>query len=146
MALAYLLGSDYSEGVRGVGIVNAMEIMQAFCGLNRNLDVDRKEQVSRGGVHERVTFVMNGLERFKGWLNESADFSNVRKRRKLKKNHHQKCVDESDVSDEEGEEGKGKEKEEAGGQVARGFSRKEGVDTDMHAHVSHFSNCTRMCG
>jgi hypothetical protein len=30
--LALLLGSDYTEGVRGVGIVNSMEILQAFPG------------------------------------------------------------------------------------------------------------------
>lgn len=30
--LALLLGSDYTQGVRGVGIVNAMEIMHAFPG------------------------------------------------------------------------------------------------------------------
>ncbi|PXF43208.1 DNA repair protein UVH3 [Gracilariopsis chorda] len=32
--LAYLLGSDYTPGVRGVGIVNAMEILEAFPGIN----------------------------------------------------------------------------------------------------------------
>jgi DNA excision repair protein ERCC-5 len=30
VALAYFLGSDYCEGVNGVGIVNALEILQAF--------------------------------------------------------------------------------------------------------------------
>lgn len=30
VAMAYLLGSDYAEGVRGIGIVNAMEIVRAF--------------------------------------------------------------------------------------------------------------------
>mmetsp|Transcript_10905 Transcript_10905/g.22305 ORF Transcript_10905/g.22305 Transcript_10905/m.22305 type:complete len:1255 (-) Transcript_10905:122-3886(-) len=30
VALAMLLGSDYTEGVRGVGIVNAMEVLRAF--------------------------------------------------------------------------------------------------------------------
>jgi len=28
--MALLLGSDYTDGVRGIGIVNAMEVMQAF--------------------------------------------------------------------------------------------------------------------
>lgn len=32
--LAYLLGSDYTAGVRGVGVVNSMEIMEAFNGEN----------------------------------------------------------------------------------------------------------------
>lgn len=30
VALAYFLGSDYAEGVTGVGIVNAVEIVHAF--------------------------------------------------------------------------------------------------------------------
>jgi hypothetical protein len=30
VCLSYLLGSDYAEGVRGVGIVNAMEILDTF--------------------------------------------------------------------------------------------------------------------
>lgn len=30
--LAYLLGSDYTPGVRGVGVVNSMEILEAFPG------------------------------------------------------------------------------------------------------------------
>ncbi|CDF34506.1 DNA repair protein complementing XPG, RAD2 [Chondrus crispus] len=30
--LAYLLGSDYTSGVRGVGVVNSMEILEAFPG------------------------------------------------------------------------------------------------------------------
>jgi len=30
IALAMLLGADYTEGVKGVGIVNGMEILQAF--------------------------------------------------------------------------------------------------------------------
>jgi len=42
-----LLGSDYTEGVKGVGIVNAMELLQAF-------------DMSKGVKH--------GLSRFKKWL------------------------------------------------------------------------------
>jgi 5'-3' exonuclease len=30
VGLAYFLGSDYTEGIHGIGIVNAMEIVQAF--------------------------------------------------------------------------------------------------------------------
>lgn len=47
VALAMLLGGDYTEGVKGVGIVNGMEIVQAF-------DVSTDVQV--------------GLERFRQWL------------------------------------------------------------------------------
>jgi len=31
--LALFLGSDYTEGIRGVGIVNGMEIVHAFDSL-----------------------------------------------------------------------------------------------------------------
>ena len=47
VALAYFLGSDYCEGVHGVGIVNALEILQAF-----------PMKQSAGGL-------MDGLRRFK---------------------------------------------------------------------------------
>ena len=36
MALAYFLGCDYTDGVTGVGIVNALEIVQAFPMRLRN--------------------------------------------------------------------------------------------------------------
>ncbi|KAH9120578.1 hypothetical protein LEN26_011055 [Aphanomyces euteiches] len=45
IALALLLGSDYTDGINGIGIVNATEIVHAFDGLD-------------------------GLERFKEWVND----------------------------------------------------------------------------
>mmetsp|Transcript_7049 Transcript_7049/g.13296 ORF Transcript_7049/g.13296 Transcript_7049/m.13296 type:complete len:1123 (-) Transcript_7049:134-3502(-) len=47
IALAMLLGGDYTQGVRGVGIVNGMEILKAF-------------PVSEG--------IIDGLNAFKNWL------------------------------------------------------------------------------
>lgn len=47
VALAMLLGGDYTEGVKGVGIVNAMEVLQAF-------DVTESLQ--------------QGLQNFRKWL------------------------------------------------------------------------------
>jgi DNA excision repair protein ERCC-5 len=47
IALAMLLGGDYTEGVKGVGIVNGMEILQAF-------------PVSEG--------ILEGLQAFRTWL------------------------------------------------------------------------------
>lgn len=47
VALAMLLGGDYTEGVKGVGIVNAMELLEAF---------DVKEDL------------MDGLQKFRVWL------------------------------------------------------------------------------
>jgi len=49
VALAMLLGGDYTDGVKGVGIVNAMEILQVFdTSLN----------------------VKSGLENFRKWLDD----------------------------------------------------------------------------
>ncbi|CAM9742641.1 unnamed protein product, partial [Ectocarpus fasciculatus] len=48
VALALLLGSDYTEGVRGVGIVNAMEVINAF-------------PLEGKGAH-------HGLSKFKKWI------------------------------------------------------------------------------
>ena len=48
VALAMLLGGDYTEGVKGVGIVNAMEVLEAF-------------DMSAEGVE-------TGLQQFKRWL------------------------------------------------------------------------------
>ena len=54
VALALLLGSDYTEGVRGVGIVNATEIVRAFpCPGAAGGEEGPPEQ---------------GLQRFKRWL------------------------------------------------------------------------------
>ena len=50
VALAMLLGGDYTDGVKGVGIVNGMEILQAF-----------PVEDSESGVKE-------GLQRFRDWL------------------------------------------------------------------------------
>jgi DNA excision repair protein ERCC-5 len=47
VALAMLLGGDYTEGVKGVGIVNAMELLEAF-DVSENLE--------------------GGLDDFKKWL------------------------------------------------------------------------------
>lgn len=51
VALAYLLGSDYAEGIFGVGIVNALEIIAAF---------------------DMKTGPVEGLTAFKKWLHGSS--------------------------------------------------------------------------
>jgi len=53
IALAMLLGSDYTEGIKGVGIVNAMEILRAFPASNTALD---------------SASVVSGLFDFKAWM------------------------------------------------------------------------------
>lgn len=49
VAMALLLGSDYTEGVRGVGIVNATEVIHAFPS-----EPDKPPE--------------HGLQKFKEWL------------------------------------------------------------------------------
>lgn len=50
IALAFFLGSDYTPGIPGIGIVNALEILEAF-----------PMKVSAGGP-------TSGLKKFKDWL------------------------------------------------------------------------------
>lgn len=50
VALAMLLGGDYTDGVKGVGIVNGMEILQAF------------------SVEDSADGIRGGLQRFREWL------------------------------------------------------------------------------
>ena len=66
IGLAYFLGSDYTEGVLGVGIVNAVEIIQCF-------PMKQKD----GGPIE-------GLNKFKKWL-DSYNFADTVKRMKSKR-------------------------------------------------------------
>ncbi len=56
VALAMLLGGDYTEGVKGVGIVNGMEIVQAF-DVSSNLKA--------------------GLEKFRRWLDGFNPFDSL---------------------------------------------------------------------
>jgi 5'-3' exonuclease len=56
VALAMLLGSDYTDGVKGVGIVNSMEVLRAF-----DVSQDLKE----------------GLQSFRTWL-DGVDLGDLR--------------------------------------------------------------------
>ncbi|CAD7925445.1 unnamed protein product [Amoebophrya sp. A25] len=50
IALAMLLGCDYTMGVKGIGIVNALEIIEAF-GKKRDIAMPASEiEISSGGV------------------------------------------------------------------------------------------------
>lgn len=55
VALAMLLGGDYSDGVKGVGIVNGMEILQSFA------------------IEDGKVGVRDGLQRFREWLDGLED-------------------------------------------------------------------------
>lgn len=63
VSLALLLGSDYTEGVKGVGIVNATEIVQAFC-------CDGGEEEREGESSSSLSLPERGLQKFKAWLND----------------------------------------------------------------------------
>ena len=95
MALAYFLGCDYTDGVTGVGIVNALEIVQAFPMRLRNAsdaDADEEGNTSQGALTDANNnlcdssikedqasgsiehYPIVGLNKFKEWL-EGYQFS-----------------------------------------------------------------------
>ncbi|XP_046401963.1 DNA excision repair protein ERCC-5 [Ischnura elegans] len=57
--LALLTGSDYTEGIPGIGTVSALEILAAFPG-------DKKEDLHRSADPE-VDAALSGLQRFADW-------------------------------------------------------------------------------
>lgn len=61
VALAYFLGSDYAEGVTGVGIVNAVEIVHAFSMHHGSSNSQKAASCSSAPAQVRVPFVCNGL-------------------------------------------------------------------------------------
>jgi len=69
IALAMLLGGDYTEGVRGVGIVNGMEVLQAF-------DVSSD--------------IKSGLTKFRQWLDGFEPTDNVTTRTPAETEFHNK--------------------------------------------------------
>ncbi|KAK9718311.1 DNA repair protein rad2 [Basidiobolus ranarum] len=74
ISLAYLLGSDYTEGVTGVGVVNAMEILNEWSGEE-------------------------GLRRFKEWWNDLSNVSKDPPIRKKLRNILKKCYIPSSFPD-----------------------------------------------
>ncbi|KAI9486539.1 MAG: hypothetical protein EXX96DRAFT_549453 [Benjaminiella poitrasii] len=69
--LAFLLGSDYTEGIPGVGPVAAMEILAEFSGTQ---DKEEEEELK------------TPLERFKNWYNSGKDETPFQK--KFRKRHN----------------------------------------------------------
>jgi hypothetical protein len=74
IALAYLLGSDYCDGVKGVGIVNAMEIIDIFgsrtvspkiTSATASMDIEPTSAVA-----PMLAQVLSGLTAFRDWLEE----------------------------------------------------------------------------
>jgi 5'-3' exonuclease len=73
VALAYFLGSDYTEGVTGVGIVNAIEIIHAFPMHATDTAAASSSSSSSSGTPARAATdvaegPLRGLRRFKEWL------------------------------------------------------------------------------
>jgi hypothetical protein len=104
VALAFFLGSDYTEGVTGVGIVNAVEIVQAFpmrfiapskeeCSqdqerLDPSRNAEEQEEDEESAVPTRGP--IEGLKKFRKWL-EGYDFADtVRAKQVAKKTTPQK--------------------------------------------------------
>ena len=110
VALAYFLGCDYTEGVTGVGIVNALEIVQAFpmrkqdnvlqeLRDGKNGENAKNEKIGESGSTignnngsekgsdiENGPYPIVGLKKFKEWL-EGYDFSEtVNSKRKISSN------------------------------------------------------------
>jgi hypothetical protein len=94
VALAYFLGCDYTEGVTGVGIVNALEIVQAFpmrlhadaadkvtpkpalsgeSGTSTAISSSSSGSATAGAISDG-RYPLEGLLKFKQWL-EGYDFS-----------------------------------------------------------------------
>ncbi|ORY04915.1 PIN domain-like protein [Basidiobolus meristosporus CBS 931.73] len=74
ISLAYLLGSDYTEGVSGIGVVNAMEILNEWSGEE-------------------------GLERFRDWWKDLTSISTDSPVRKKLRNILKKCYIPSSFPD-----------------------------------------------
>ncbi|KAK4510608.1 uncharacterized protein ATC70_005039 [Mucor velutinosus] len=74
--LAFLLGSDYTEGIPGVGPVAAMEILSEFSGTKEGED---------DGQEEEEEPLEAPLKRFKEWYNKGVDETPFQ--RKFRKRH-----------------------------------------------------------
>ena len=95
MALAYFLGCDYTDGVTGVGIVNALEIVQAFpmrsqdesdSADNDNSQADSVTATNTASPSNQVSgyYPIVGLKKFREWL-EGYDFRETVMAQKAKK-------------------------------------------------------------
>lgn len=75
VALAYFLGSDYTEGVSGVGIVNAMEVLEAFpMSPSPSAHPPAEPNSDADSSSSAVAGTLGGLRQFKEWL-QGYDFT-----------------------------------------------------------------------
>ena len=71
VGLAMLLGSDYTDGINGVGIVNACEVLTAFCVRPSPHPHDDGTDNSDPGT-KPYSAVLKGLREFASWMVSSA--------------------------------------------------------------------------
>lgn len=74
VALAFFLGSDYTEGVSGVGIVNAMEVLEAFPMHSSSPSSAHPSTEQSSSSSSAVADTLRGLRQFKEWL-QGYDFT-----------------------------------------------------------------------
>jgi DNA excision repair protein ERCC-5 len=67
--LSLLLGSDYDAGIRGVGIVNAIEIVNAFATKK----VQQSDGTLNNDVEVELNTVYDRLTCFRKWLESNND-------------------------------------------------------------------------
>jgi DNA excision repair protein ERCC-5 len=112
IVLAYFLGSDYTEGVHGIGIVNAMEIIQAFSSSSKKNNDDENEDQDDVSLEK----ILAPLNKFKEWLN-GYDFTTeivneMKEKEKRRKKKMKKAVHSNKDEDAVIEEIKEEEEEE----------------------------------
>jgi 5'-3' exonuclease len=99
IALAFFLGSDYTDGITGVGIVNALEILQAFDMRQVTIpDSDAMHDSARhdeakNAEHNFLPPPESGLRRFRKWLEEYNPADSVDGIKKAKLKHHNSLED-----------------------------------------------------
>ncbi|KAI9309591.1 hypothetical protein BJ944DRAFT_172698 [Cunninghamella echinulata] len=76
--LAYLLGSDYTSGISGIGPVTAMEILSIFQEYNNEDDVDDGDDGDS---------IEGPLSRFKKWYESGIDDTDFQKKMRNKLKH-----------------------------------------------------------
>ena len=68
VGLAMLLGSDYTDGINGVGIVNACEVLTAFCVRPSQQNVTKPTPGTPGSDCQPYREVLQGLQEFASWM------------------------------------------------------------------------------
>lgn len=74
IAMAYLLGSDYTDGIKGVGIVNSTEVIRAFMVPSESVPtgVSSPATVLFNRTKESADRIVDSLTLFKKWVDNYA--------------------------------------------------------------------------